>query len=50
VVAPLAVMVALLPTQIIEDDEAVVTVGFGFTVKLIVDVVKQPNELLPVTE
>ena len=48
--APLAVRVALLPTQIDGDEEAGTTVGTGLTVTLTVCVVVHPKALFPVTE
>jgi hypothetical protein len=47
-VAPEAVNVALAPEQIAVEEAEALTVGFAFTVKLIVLVSEQP-EVVPVT-
>jgi hypothetical protein len=49
VVAPLAVMVAELPAQIVAVDVVVVTVGVGFTVIVLVAVPVHPFAAVPVT-
>ena len=49
VVAPLAVMVLLAPTQIVEAVALEVMIGSGFTVTVIVAVFVQPLGFVPVT-
>ena len=49
VVAPEEDNVTALPAQIVDDDVAAVTVGFGLTVIVTVALLRQPNAFAPTT-